>query len=183
MPMLGVESSCTSVAIDGKKPILNEKVIKEEEKKDGFFGIITNVKDMKAEQIVTQYKELWHIEDAFGEIKGNLKARPIFHWTDKRIMGHLLICFLAYLCQAHLTKKLREQKVRMQSKATNDKTVRARPLTAPLAIHELEDVRAPVEIAQQRIWVRTEIPANGNQLFKAIGMQMPPKILKIETIL
>jgi hypothetical protein len=38
--------------------------------------------------IIMHYKQLWHIEDAFGEIKGTLKARPVFHWTDSRIIGH-----------------------------------------------------------------------------------------------
>ncbi|MBK3520078.1 transposase, partial [Carboxylicivirga sp. N1Y132] len=52
---------------------LNHKAIEKEAKRDGFFNIITNVKDMKAGEIVSNYKELWRIEDAFGEMKGYLK--------------------------------------------------------------------------------------------------------------
>jgi hypothetical protein len=35
---------------------LNHKTITEEAKKDGFFGIITNVKEMSATEIVSNYK-------------------------------------------------------------------------------------------------------------------------------
>ena len=46
---------------------LNQEAINSEKKKDGFFGIITNVKvnAMSAAEIVSNYKELWRIEDAF----------------------------------------------------------------------------------------------------------------------
>ena len=44
---------------------LNQKAINDQKKKDGFFGIITNVKEMPAAEIVSNYKELWRIEDAF----------------------------------------------------------------------------------------------------------------------
>jgi len=169
------------ILIDGKKPILNQEAIAAEEKKDGFFGIITNVKDMKPEQIVTQYKELWHIEDAFGELKGNLQVRPIFHWTNRRIIGHLTICFLAYLCQAYLTKKLRQKKIKLQSKAIDENLIRERALTAPTAIQELASLMVvPVDTSSKRVWIRTDIGQNGVELFKTLGMQIPPKILKTE---
>lgn len=37
---------------------LNQKIINDEKKKDGFFGIITNVKEMPSSEIVSNYKEL-----------------------------------------------------------------------------------------------------------------------------
>ena len=169
------------ILVQGNKPMINQDAIEQDAKRDGFFGIITNVKDMKAEQIVSQYKELWRIEDAFGELKGNLKIRPIFHWTNQRIIGHLMVCFLAYLCQAHLTKKLREKEIRLQSKSTDQQTIRHRALTAPMAIQELSNVMAvPIDMPTKRIWIRTDIGQNAVQLFKAINMQIPPKILKTE---
>jgi hypothetical protein len=61
------------------KLVLNEDAIAEEAKRDGFFGIVTNIPGMRATEIVTHYKTLWEVEDAFGELKGNLRARPIFH--------------------------------------------------------------------------------------------------------
>jgi transposase len=164
---------------DDKRPLLNQQAIDEEQNKDGFFGIITNVKHMSAAEIVFNYKQLWMIEDSFGELKGNLKSRPIFHWTDERIIGHLVVCFLAYLCEAHMTKALREQDDILRSKAIEKKTIKQRPLTANIAMEELNSVLAiPVKIKSQTIWVRTDIPQNAQNLLKALKMRIPPKIIE-----
>jgi len=157
---------------------LNHKAIAKEAEKDGFFGIITNVKEMTAMEIVSNYKELWRIEDAFGEMKGTLKSRPMFHWTDKRIIGHLMLCFLSHFCEAHLTKKLRESNMTQESKSIKNGVVKQRPLTAVAAMEELTRVMAvPVKIKKETIWLRTDIPPNAIKLMKAIGMKIPPKIL------
>ena len=140
---------------------------------------ITNVASMTASDIVTHYKQLWKIEDAFGEIKGTLKTRPMFHWTDKRIIGHLVLCFLAYLCEAHLTKSLRESQDQLDKKSITKKIIKSRELTVVQAMDELNHVMAiPVKVRKQTIWVRTDIPPNAQNLMKAIGMRIPPKILQ-----
>lgn len=165
---------------EGQTPELNQTAIDQAAKKDGFFGVITNIKDMEAAQIVASYKNLWIIEDAFGEIKGNLKARPVFHWSDKHIIGHLTMCFLAYLCEAVMTKALREKSLMLESPAITDKTIQPRPLTVVEAMRELQEVRAiPVQIRSTKMWVRTDIAGNANKLFSAIGLKAPPKILHI----
>ena len=167
------------VKIEGKDQCeLNHKVIAEEAAKDGFFGVITNVTSMTPAEIVTNYKQLWKVEDAFGEIKGTLKTRPMFHWTDKRIIGHLVLSFLAYLCEAHLTMALRETYEILEKKSITNKTIKPRPLTVVLAMDELAQVMAiPVKIRKEAIWVRTDIPKNAASLMKAIGMKIPPKII------
>jgi transposase len=164
---------------DGGKCTLNKKTIQEQAAKDGFFAVITNVTTMSATELVSHYKQLWKIEDAFGEVKGTLKARPMFHWTDKRIIGHLVLCYLAYYCEAHLTKILRQNKDILQSKSIEDKTIKQRALTVVQAMNELVQVMAvPVNIKHYTYWVRTDIPHNAQALIKAIGMRIPPKLLQ-----
>jgi transposase len=163
---------------DNDQPVLNQKAIDEQVRKDGFFGIITNVTTMTAKEIVFNYKQLWKIEDSFGELKGTLKSRPIFHWSDHRIIGHLMVCFLAYLCEAYVTKELRTHKQMMESNSSMDNTIDSRPLTAALAFEELNTVLAiPVKIKEQTIWVRTDIPKNAQKLLQVLHMKIPPKIL------
>jgi transposase len=163
---------------DNAQPTLNQKAIDEQARKDGFFGIITNVTSMSATEIVFHYKQLWKIEDSFGELKGTLRTRPIFHWSDHRIMGHLMVCFLAYLCEAYVTRELRSHKEMMESKSSLNRIIDRRPLTAALAFEELNCVLAiPVKIKEQTIWVRTDIPENAVKLLKVLHMKMPPKIL------
>ena len=163
---------------EDKRPMLNQQAIDEQSRKDGFFGIITNVKSMSAKEIVYNYKQLWKIEDSFGELKGSLRSRPVFHWTDERIIGHLVVCFLSYLCEAHMTKALREKNDNLQSKAITGKIIKTRPLTTAMAMEELNSVLAiPVKVKSQTIWVRTDIPENAQNLLKAMNMRIPPKIL------
>ena len=81
-----------------------------------------------------------------------------------------MVCFLAYLCEAHMTKALRSQQIKMESKAADQKTIKPRQLTAAMAMEELAEVLAiPVDIGQKRIWVRTDLPPNATSLFKALN--------------
>ena len=163
---------------NGKTFALNEKAIAEDAIRDGYFGVLTNVCDMKAEEIIAKYKTLWIVEDAFGEMKGTLKARPVFHWTDQRIIGHLTLCFLAYLCEALMTKALREKNIVLESSAIKNDLIKPRPLTVAEAMRELQEVRAiPVKIRSTTMWVRTDINGNAAKLFSAIGLKAPPKVL------
>lgn len=165
---------------DGKEFRLNEDAIAQDALRDGYFGVVTNVADMSAKEIIENYKTLWIVEDAFGELKGTLRARPIFHWTDPRIVGHLMLCFLAYDCEALLTQALREKGLELKSQAIEDGTIQPRPLTVVEAMRELQEVRAvPVKIRSTTLWVRTDIAGNAYKLFCALGLKIPPKVLKL----
>ena len=165
---------------DNKEFALNEKAIAEDAAHDGYFGVVTNVVSMSAKEIVENYKTLWIVEDAFGELKGSLRSRPVFHWTDQRIVGHLTLCFLAYYCEAIMTKALREKKIMLESPAIDEEIIKPRSLTVVEAMRELQEVRAvPVKIRSSTIWVRTDISGNAHKLFTAIGLKPPPKVLNL----
>ena len=165
---------------DNKEFTLNEKAIAQDAMRDGYFGVVTNVLDMDAKEIIENYKTLWIVEDAFGEIKGTLRARPIFHWTDPRIMGHLTLCFIAYYCESLMTKALREKKLMLESPAIAEDAIKPRPLTVVEAMRELQEVRAvPVKVRSTTMWVRTDINGNAHKLFSAIGLKPPPKVLRL----
>ena len=165
---------------DGGVVCLDEKAIEESSKRDGFFGVLTNVKGMSAQEIFSQYKGLWKVEDAFGELKGALRSRPIFHWTDERILGHLVLCFMAYFCEAYLMRELRRGGFILKSSAIENKTIRPRGLSVVEAMRELKEVRAiPVKVRDQTLWMRTEIKGNAFKIFQAIGLGVPGSLLKI----
>ena len=76
--------------------VLNEDKIQAERLWDGFSAVAVNNKKETAHNILEKYKNLWQIESAFRMNKHNLKMRPIYHWTPRRIKAHVLICFIAY---------------------------------------------------------------------------------------
>ena len=164
------------------KPTLNKSAINESEKTDGFFGIITNTDNLSSEEIIMNYKQLWKVENSFRELKGTLKTRPMFHWTDKRILGHLVVCFLSYLCEAYFAKKLDQRKITLKNNATTEQRIKSRPLSVAEAMSKLKEVRAiPVRYKDKTIWIRTDIYGNNADVFKAIGAKIPSKQLKIES--
>ena len=74
---------------------------------DGLHGVITNVKDLSDNEIIEHYHSPYWIEDCFRISKHDLKIRPVYHWTPKRIRAHILICFLALTCVRHLSYRVK----------------------------------------------------------------------------
>lgn len=69
--------------------------IKEEEKFDGYYSIVTSEKDLSDKEIRDIYKGLWKIEDSFKITKSNLETRPVYVWTKEHIEAHFLTCFIS----------------------------------------------------------------------------------------
>ena len=76
--------------------VLNEDKIAEEALWDGLHGVITSKKEAPAQEILSQYRRLWVIEESFRINKTTLEMRPIYHFKPDRIRAHILICYLAF---------------------------------------------------------------------------------------
>lgn len=85
--------------------VLDQSVIDEEEKYDGFYAIATNLGD-SAKDILEVSENRYKIEDCFRVMKTNLSARPVFHQKRSRIIAHFMICYTALLIYRLLEKKL-----------------------------------------------------------------------------
>ena len=88
---------------------IDKEKIALEEKWDGLYGVMTNYRDkeISPDDIMTRHSDLWQIENAFRVNKHDLKMRPIYHWTPRRIESHILICFIAYSLMITLKYRLR----------------------------------------------------------------------------
>ena len=80
--------------------------IKEEEKFDGYYSIVTSEKNLTDKEIRDIYKGLWKIEESFKITKSELETRPVFVWTDESIEAHFLSCFVSLLIIRLLEQKL-----------------------------------------------------------------------------
>lgn len=69
--------------------------IKEEEKFDGYYSIVTSEKNLTDKEIRDIYKGLWKIEESFKITKSDLETRPVFVWTKEHIEAHFLTCFIS----------------------------------------------------------------------------------------
>ena len=87
----------------GEELKLDLEKIKEEEKYDGYYAIVTSELDTPDNLIIEAYHGLWRIEESFKITKSTLEARPIFLRTENHINAHFMICFIALLI-ARLTE-------------------------------------------------------------------------------
>ncbi len=76
---------------------------------DGLHGIVTNKKELSAKEILDYYHQLWQIEESFRISKHDLRIRPIYHWTPKRVKAHIAISFMALVCVRHLEYRVERQ--------------------------------------------------------------------------
>lgn len=65
-----------------------------------------------AAEVLACYRSLQQVEVRFRVLKDFLHLRPIFHWTENRVRGHIAVCVIAAVIEALLGKALREADVR-----------------------------------------------------------------------
>jgi len=87
----------TGEIITKQKPVFDEEKLREEEKFDGYYAIVTSEWKKSDEEIVEIYRGLWQIEEAFKITKSDLEARPVYLSRNDHIQAHFLICFVALL--------------------------------------------------------------------------------------
>jgi transposase len=102
------------IRMDGDvKFAIDQQKIDKEALWDGLHGIFSNIGNLSAQDIITQYHGLWQVEESFRISKHDLKVRPVFHWNANRIRAHIAICYMAFSLIRFLQYKLlKETKVR-----------------------------------------------------------------------
>ena len=84
---------------------LNQDMIDQESRFDGFYGICTDLEG-SAPEIIKINGGRWIIENGFRTMKTDLRARPVYLKRDDRIKAHFLTCFLSLLLYKYLEKKV-----------------------------------------------------------------------------
>jgi transposase len=105
---------------------------KDDAKWDGLKGYMTNT-DLKKEEIIQQYSQLWEIEKTFRISKSDLQIRPIYHHLKKRIESHICISFAACKIYKELERQLKEKKSELSPEKAIDilKTINQITIQSP----------------------------------------------------
>ena len=96
----------TGEIIDGRSLELDLAKIREEEKYDGYYSIVTSELQMKDEEMRRVYRGLAKIEDSFKITKTFFESRPVYVRTNDHIDAHFATCFLALVLERLLEHKL-----------------------------------------------------------------------------
>jgi len=143
-------------------PELNTKRIEEEEKWDGYYAIQSNCPELEGAKLLDYYHQLWKIEESFRIFKSHLETRPIFHWTARRIKGHLVLCFMAFLLERTLELELKSQGVEYSAQRIRE------------ALSSLEF--SQIELEGQTFYLRSAVEGLANELLRAFKIKIPPSL-------
>jgi len=133
---------------------VNYERLEKEKIYDGKWVLLTNT-SLEYTEIAKHYKSLWQIERAFKELKSTLDLSPMYHWTEKRIRGHIFICFLALVLELSFRKALRGESY---TKVMSD----------------LKQVQAVLsKVRDKEFLKRTELPGRSHLAFRAVQLQIP----------
>ena len=80
-----------------EKPSIDFDAVASASKWDGIKGYVTNSPELSPDEVISHYGELYRVEQSFRMSKTDLRIRPAFHYSQRRIEAHVVICMLA-LC-------------------------------------------------------------------------------------
>ena len=100
-----INSTNTGEIAENKSYTINQSVIDEEEKYDGYYALTTNlIGDVN--KIFKIVKGRWEIEESFRIMKSDFLARPVNLSREDRIKAHFMTCFISLFIYRLLEKKL-----------------------------------------------------------------------------
>jgi len=132
-----------------------------EENLDGKFVLLCRTKScrLSTSQAVETYNDLWEIEWAFRDLKSFIELRPMHHWKDNRVRGHMQICAWALLIQRVLQKKLDEAGFDM---------------TSTMALQSLRTIKVVgTKVGQRKIAFVTPPNPRNPCILNALGLRLP----------
>lgn len=139
---------------------LDREKIEEDSKWDGIHGIITNNHTLTPLEIVEHYHRLYQVEDTFRITKHDLKVRPVFHWTPKRIRAHIAICFMALTLIRHL-----QYRMKILGKPLSSEKIRQALISAQLSI--VRDIKT-----DHLYGIPSATKSEVKELYKAVGVKL-----------
>lgn len=96
----------TGEIVEGRILELNVEKMKEEEKYDGYYSIVTSELQMSDFEMRKIYRGLAKIEETFKISKSDFDSRPVFVRTNAHIDAHFTTCFTALVLIRLLQTKL-----------------------------------------------------------------------------
>jgi transposase len=153
---------------DAKNYALNEKLIEENSKYDGYYGIQCSDLEMDGQGIFQAYRSLVAIEDCFRTMKSTLEARPVFHWSAKRIRGHFVSCYIAFLMGRMLEVSLKKKGTPASAERIMDSIAGA--------------VICSFEVSGKRYFLKCKTNETAENIFAVTGLKKLPNLMTAEVL-
>jgi hypothetical protein len=140
-------------------------------RREGRYLLRSNLTGRTPAELWTYYMQLVQVEEAFKNLKGDLRVRPVYHQKRERIEAHLLVAFLAYTLHVCLRQRLKALAGGLTSRAVLEK----------FCAVQMVDVHLPTTDGREVILTRYTQPEQElqvllTQLNLTLPAQPPPKI-------
>ena len=136
---------------------------------EGCYMLRSNISDWSPEELWKAYIQLTEAEEAFRIQKNDLKIRPIWHQKEKRVLAHILVCFLAYVVWKSLEGLCRQA-------GLGDEP---RKVFHELSQIKLSDVILPVRIGKEIRLRCVETPTKHQRiLLQKLKLDLPHRFTK-----
>ena len=101
-------------------------------RREGRYLLRSNLTGRTPAQLWTFYMQLVQVEEAFKNLKGDLRVRPVYHQKLERIEAHILVAFLAYTLHVGLRQRLQAVAGGLTSRAVLEKFCAVQRVDVPL---------------------------------------------------
>lgn len=149
----------------GEEALIDEAKVEADARYDGIWVLDTST-ELPAGEVAEAYKSLWRVERAFRTLKSPLELRPVRHWTETRIRGHVVVCFLAFLIRSVLERRLFDE-ARLEASFPEVLD----------ALHQVQEVRVDVKGIPLRL--TTPPSPLARQVLQALGIRPPARLEKL----
>jgi hypothetical protein len=130
--------------------------VKREAHLDGKWLLRTSDTTLTPDDLAAAYKQLLQVERGWRDMKGALGLRPVFHYREDRIRGHVQLCWLALLL------------LRVVENATDDTWSNVR--------HELDRMHLiTLATADGQVAQRSATTAGQKTILAALQLTEPPR--------
>ena len=147
------------ISVENSSATINQEKIDADAQWDGLHGVITNVTDKTPCELLSRYRDLWQIEEAFRINKHDLKMRPIFHWTENRIKAHIAICFLAFTLAKQAVYRIALQQEPMSFEQIRNELLHAQSSVV-------------IDLASQKKYIiPSHVTVNQKKLYQVFGLK------------
>lgn len=86
--------------------VLSKTRIKADSRYDGTWVVHTSRHDITSEDVACLYKSEGEIERDWRDLKSVIGLRPVRHFTDRNVRGHVFVCVLAKLLLREIQRRL-----------------------------------------------------------------------------
>lgn len=142
---------------------LDEEKIKHNERFDGFMTIATNNVELSTQDILGAYKQLYKIEQSFRTFKTFLETRPMFHWTEQRILGHLALCYISFTLLNYLQLQLQKKGI-----PQSENQIRKALVKMQMSL---------ISQDQKQYYLRSSTTVEAKQILKALAIPALPDLI------